>query len=129
MSSKVVEEINDKVKKMSVMELAELIKSLEETFGVSAAAPVAAVAMSAASAAPAAAAAEEKLEYKVTLKDAGANKINVIKALRAVTSLALGAAKEAVENTPFVIAEASPKDDAQKIKKELEAAGAKVELA
>lgn len=127
MPSKVVEEINEKVKKMSVMELAELIKSLEETFGVSASAPVAAVAMSAA-AAPAAAQAEEKLEYKVTLKEAGATKINVIKALRAVTSLALGAAKEAVENTPFVISEAAPKEDAQKIKKELEAAGAKVEL-
>jgi large subunit ribosomal protein L7/L12 len=124
MSSKVVDEI----KKMTVMELAELIKSLEETFGVSAAAPVAAAAPSTAATAPAAAAAEEKNEYKVTLKEAGASKINVIKALRAVTSLALGAAKEAVENTPFVITEASPKEEAQKIKKELEAAGAKVEL-
>jgi large subunit ribosomal protein L7/L12 len=121
-STKVVDEI----KKMTVMELAELIKSLEETFGVSAAAPVAAAAAPVA-AAPAAAA-EEKNEYKVTLKEAGASKINVIKALRAVTSLALGAAKEAVENTPFVISEAAPKEDAQKIKKELEAAGAKVEL-
>jgi large subunit ribosomal protein L7/L12 len=110
-STKVVDEI----KKMTVMELAELIKTLETTFGVSAAAPVAA-------------AAEEKNEYKVTLKEAGASKINVIKALRAVTSLALGAAKEAVENAPFVIAEAAPKEEAQKIKKELEAAGAKVEL-
>jgi large subunit ribosomal protein L7/L12 len=128
MPSKIVEEINEKVQKMSVMELAELIKSLEETFGVSAAAPVAVAAAPAASAAPAAAAAEEKNEYKVTLKDAGASKINVIKALRAVTSLALGAAKEAVENTPFVVAEAAPKEEAQKIKKELEAAGAKVEL-
>lgn len=124
MSSKIVDEI----KKMSVMELAELIKTLEETFGVSAAAPAAAVAMPAAGGA-APAQAEEKLEYKVTLKDAGANKINVIKALRTVTTLSLGAAKEAVENTPFVIAEASPKEDAQKIKKELEAAGAKIELA
>ncbi len=124
MASKFVEEI----KKMSVMELAELIKTLEETFGVSAAAPAAAVAMPAAAAA-APAAAEEKLEYKVTLKDAGANKINVIKALRAVTSLSLGAAKEAVENAPFVVSEAAPKEEAQKIKKELETAGAKVELA
>jgi large subunit ribosomal protein L7/L12 len=123
MSSKIVEEI----KKMSVVELAELIKTLETTFGVSAAAPVAA-APAAAAAAPAAQA-EEKLEYKVTLKDAGANKINIIKALRSVTTLSLGAAKEAVENTPFVIAEASPKEEAQKIKKELEAAGAKVDLA
>ncbi len=123
-STKVVDEI----KKMTVMELAELIKTLETTFGVSAAAPVAAAPAATAAAAPAAAVAEEKLEYKVTLKEAGASKINVIKALRAVTSLALGAAKEAVENTPFVIAEAAPKEEAQKIKKELEAAGAKVEL-
>jgi large subunit ribosomal protein L7/L12 len=123
MPSKIVDEI----KKMSVMELAELIKTLETTFGVSASAPAAAVAMPAA-AAPAAQA-EEKLEYKVTLKEAGPNKINVIKALRSVTTLSLGAAKEAVENTPFVISEATPKEDAQKIKKELEAAGAKVELA
>jgi large subunit ribosomal protein L7/L12 len=123
MPSKIV----DDIKKMSVMELAQLIKSLEETFGVSAAAPVAAAAPSAA-AAPAAAQAEEKNEYKVVLKDAGANKINVIKALRSVTSLALGAAKEAVENVPFTITEAAPKEEAQKIKKELEAAGAKVDL-
>ncbi len=113
---------------MSVMELAELIKSLEETFGVSAATPVAVAGAPAAAAAPAAAQAEEKNEYKVILKDAGANKINVIKALRSVTSLALGAAKEAVENVPFTVSEAAPKEEAQKIKKELEAAGAKVEL-
>lgn len=123
MSAKFVEEI----KKMSVMELAELIKTLEETFGVSAAAVAAPVA--AAAAAPVAAAAEEKSEYKVTLVDGGANKINVIKALRTVTTLSLGAAKEAVEGAPFVVAEAAPKEEAQKIKKELEAAGAKVELA
>ncbi len=123
MSLKLVEEI----KKMNVMELAELIKTLEETFGVSASAPVAAVAMPAAGAAPAAQA-EEKNEYKVTLKDAGANKINVIKALRSVTTLSLGAAKEAADNVPFVVAEAAPKEEAQKIKKEIEAAGGKVEL-
>lgn len=125
MSSKIVEDI----KKMSVMELAELIKTLESTFGVSAAAPVASAAPAAAvgGAAPAAQA-EEKNEYKVTLKDVGANKINVIKALRTVTSLSLGAAKEAVEGAPFVIAEASPKEEAQKIKRELESAGAKVDL-
>lgn len=123
MSSKIVEEI----KNMSVKDLADLIKTLEETFGVSASAPVAAVAMPAAGVAPAAQA-EEKSEYEVTLKDSGANKINVIKALRAVTSLALGDAKAAVENTPFVISKAAPKEEAQKIKKELEAAGAKVDL-
>mgnify|MGYP001563001683 FL=1 len=119
--------IIDEIKKMSVLELAELVKILEETFGVSAAAPAASVAMPAASAA-AAAPAEEKNEYKVILKDVGANKINVIKALRSATTLSLGAAKEAVDNVPFVVSEAAPKDDAQKMKKDLEAAGAKVEL-
>jgi large subunit ribosomal protein L7/L12 len=120
----------DEIKKMTVMELAELIKELEETFGVSAAAPAAAVAMPAAGGAAPAAAAEEKSEYKVTLKESGADKIKVIKALRAaVSTLSLGAAKEAVDNTPFVVAEAASKDDAQKIKKALEEAGAKVELA
>ena len=125
MSSKNVE-ILDFIKKMSVMELAELIKAIETEFGVSAAAPVAAVAVSAGAAAPAAA--EEKLEYKVTLEDAGAKKIDVIKALRSVTSLSLGDAKNGAENVPFVISEAAPKDEANKIKKTLEEAGAKVEL-
>jgi large subunit ribosomal protein L7/L12 len=123
MSSKMVEEIG----KLSVMDLATLIKELEEKFGVSAAAPVAAVAPAAVAAAPASA--EEKAEYKVILKEAGSDKIKVIKALRTVTTLALGAAKEAVDNVPFVIAESAPKEEAQKIKKELEAAGAKIELA
>jgi large subunit ribosomal protein L7/L12 len=122
-SSKLIEE----VKKMSVADLAKLIKELETEFGVSAAAPAAA-APAAAAAAPAVAQAEEKSEYKVTLKETGANKINVIKALRTVTTLSLGAAKEAVENVPFVVAEAASKDDAQKMKKALEEAGAKVEL-
>ncbi len=107
------------------MELAQLIKDIETEFGVSAAAPVAVAAMPAAGAAPAA---EEKLEYKVTLTDAGASKINVIKALRSVTTLSLGDAKNGAENVPFVIAEAASKDDAQKIKKALEEVGAKVEL-
>jgi len=124
MSSKIVEEIS----KMSVMELAELVKTLEVKFGVSAAAPMAATA-SVSVAAPAAAAQEEKSEFKVILKEAGSDKIKVIKALRTVTTLALGAAKEAVESAPFVVSEAAPKEDAQKIKKALEEAGAKVELA
>ena len=124
MSSRI--EILDAIKKMNVMELALLIKDIETEFGVSAAAPVAAVA--AMPAAGAAAPAEEKLEYKVTLKDAGANKINVIKALRSVTTLSLGDAKNGAENVPFVIAEAASKDDAHKIKKALEEVGAKVEL-
>lgn len=120
-TAKLVEEIG----KLSVIELATLVKSLEETFGVSAAAPVA---VAAPAGAPVVAQAEEKNEYKVTLKDSGANKINVIKALRTVTTLSLGAAKEAVENVPFVVAEAAPKEDAQKIKKALEEAGAKIDL-
>ena len=116
-TSRIVEEIG----KLSVMELAALVKSLEETFGVSAAMPVAA--------APAAAAAEEKSEFKVTLANSGAEAIKVIKALRTVTTLSLGDAKKAVESAPFVVAEAASKEDAQKIKKTLEEAGAKVELA
>lgn len=121
MSSKMIEEIS----KMSVKELADLVKALEEAFGVSAAAPVAAMPVAgAAVAAPA----EEKSEFKVTLEDAGANKLNVIKALRTVTTLSLGAAKEAVDATPFVVAEAAPKEEAQKIQKTLEEAGAKVKL-
>lgn len=118
--TKIVEDIS----KLSVMELSELVKALEEKFGVTAAAPVAV----AAAAAPVAAQAEEKSEYKVTLTNSGSDKIKVIKALRTVTTLALGAAKEAVENVPFVVAEAAPKEDAQKIKKTLEEAGAKIEL-
>ena len=81
-----------------------------------------------AAAAPAAAAEEEKSEYKVTLKEAGGEKIKVIKALRVVTSLSLGDAKKAVEGVPHVVAEAAAKEDAQKMKKTLEEAGAKVEL-
>ena len=111
MSSKFVDEIS----KMSVMELAELVKALEEKFGVSAAAPVSAAPV-AAGAAPAAVA-EEKNEFKVTLKESGSDKIKVIKAIRTVSSLSLGDAKNAVENTPFVVSEAAPKDEANKIKK------------
>jgi large subunit ribosomal protein L7/L12 len=119
--------IVDEISKLSVMELAGLVKELEEKFGVTAAAPMAAMAMpTAAGAAPAAA--EEKSEYKVTMKEAGSDKIKVIKALRTVSTLSLGAAKEAVESAPFVVAESAAKEDAQKIKKALEEAGAKVEL-
>jgi large subunit ribosomal protein L7/L12 len=123
-TAKILEEIS----KLSVMELAGLIKDLEEKFGVSAAAPVAAVATVPVTSAQAAAPAEEKNEFKITLKESGADKIKVIKALRTVSTLSLGAAKEAVENVPFVVAEAASKEDAQKIKKTLEEAGAKVEL-
>jgi len=123
--SKVVQLI-DQIGGMTVLELAEMIKALEDKFGVSASAAVAAPVAAAAAAAPAAA--EEKSEYKVTLTEAGADKIKVIKALRTVTTLSLGAAKEAVEGAPFVVSEAAPKEEAQKIKKTLEEAGAKVSL-
>lgn len=124
MSAKII----DEVKKMTVVELAKLVKDLEEEFGVSAAAPVAVAAAPAAGGE--AVAAEEKSELKVTLKDAGAEKIKVIKALRAVVStLSLKDAKEMVESVPCVVVEAAPKDDAKKMKEALEAAGAKVELA
>lgn len=123
MASKLIEEI----KKMSVVEVANLVKELEEEFGVSAAAPVAV----AGAAAPAAEAApvEEKTEFKVTLKEVGAEKIKVIKALRsAISGLSLKDAKEMAESAPSVVAEAAPKDEADKLKTALEAAGAKVEL-
>ena len=124
MSAKSKEQMIEAIGNMTVFELADLVKEMEEKFGVSAAAPVAA-------AGPAAAeeAAEEKTEFKVTLKDIGSEKIKVIKALRkAVAGLSLSDAKGAVEGAPSVIAESASKDDAKKMKEELEAAGAKVEL-
>lgn len=119
-----IDQMVEQVSKMSLLEVAELVKALEEKFGVSAAAPVAAVAAPVAAAAPA----EEKTEFKVTLKDSGAEKIKVIKALRTVTSLNLKDAKDMVDNVPAVVSESSAKDEAKKIKETLEAAGAKVEL-
>ena len=128
MASKGTEEILKQIAEMSVKDLAMLVKALEEEFGVSAAMPVAAAAAPVAGVA-APAAAEEKAEFKVTLKDAGADKIKVIKALRSVINgLNLTDAKNQVEGTPVVVAEAAPKDEAKKIKEALEAAGAKVEL-
>ena len=120
--------LNDLVEKLSalsVLEAAELSKLLEEKWGVSAAAPVA---VAAAGAAPAAAAAEEKTEFTVVLADGGANKINVIKEVRAITGLGLKEAKDLVEGAPKNVKEGVSKDDAEKFKKQLEAAGAKVEL-
>lgn len=125
MSSKSYDNILDSISKMSVMELAELVKALETKFGVSAAA-VAAPAAAAQTAAPAAQ--EEKSEFKVTLKESGEKKIDVIKALRKVTTLGLTEARNIAESAPAVIAEAASKDDAKKIKEALEAVGAKVEL-
>ena len=110
----------------SVLEIAGLVKDLEEKWGVSAAAPVAAVA--AAPVAGAAAAAEEKTEFNVVLVDAGANKINVIKEVRGLTGLGLIEAKDLVSNTPKAIKEGVSKQEAEEMKAKLEAAGAKVEL-
>lgn len=127
MSSK-QEKLIQEIGALSVIELADLVKALEKEFGVSAAMPVAAAApVAAGEVAPAA---EAKTEYKVTLKDGGAEKIKTIKALRqAMPALSLSDAKAAVEGAPTVLAATAPKEDAEKIKKLLEEAGAKVELA
>ena len=122
------EKLLEQIGSMSVIELSELVKALEEKFGVSAAMPVAQVAAPVAGEAGAAKENEEKAEYKVTLKECGPEKIKTIKALRQVTELSLTDAKKAAEEAPTVIAEAAPKDDAKKMKETLEAAGAKVEL-
>lgn len=128
MASKVMEDIVKQISEMSVKDLADMVKRLEQEFGVSAAAMTAAAAPAAAPAA-AAPVAEEKSEYKVTLKEAGSDKIKVIKALRAVLpGLNLTDAKEKVEGAPVVLAESASKDDAHKMKEAIEAAGAKVEL-
>lgn len=118
------QEIIDSIASMSVLDLSELIKEMETKFGVSAAAAVA-VAAPAGAAAPAA---EAKTEFDVILTAAGDNKVGVIKAVRAVTSLGLKEAKDLVESAPATVKEAASKDEAEKMKKELEAAGAKVEL-
>jgi large subunit ribosomal protein L7/L12 len=119
------EEILNTIASMSVLELSELIKDMESKFGVSAAA---AVAVAAPTGAAAAAPAEVKNEFDVILTASGDNKVSVIKAVRAVTTLGLKEAKDLVEGAPQTVKEAVPKADAEKMKKELEAAGAKVEL-
>ncbi|HCN27396.1 MAG TPA: 50S ribosomal protein L7/L12 [Verrucomicrobiales bacterium] len=124
--NKIVEELSG----LTVLEVAELVKSLEEKWGVSAAAPVAAVAVAAGGAGGApAAAAEEKTEFDVILADGGSNKIAVIKEVRAVVpGLGLAEAKKLVESAPQKLKEGAKKDEAEEIKKKLEAAGAKVEI-
>ena len=121
------EQVVEFISNMTVLELADFIKELEEKFGVSAAAPVAAVAAAPAAAAPAEAA-EEKTEFDVILKEAGANKIAVIKVVRALTSLGLKEAKDKVDGAPSTIKEAASKEDAEEAKKQLTEAGAVVEL-
>ena len=118
-------EIIAAIESMTILELADLVKAMEEKFGVSAAAPVAAA--GAAAAAPAEAA-EEKTEFDVVLKDAGAEKIKVIKEVRAITGLGLKEAKEAVEGTPKTLKEGVSKEDAEKIKAKLVEVGAEVEI-
>lgn len=120
------EQVVDFIANMTVLELSVFIKELEDKFGVSAAAPVAAFA--AAPVAAAEAAEEEKTEFDVILQEAGANKIGVIKVVRALTSLGLKEAKAKVDETPSVILEAVAKDAANDAKKQLEEAGAKVEV-
>src|SRR5690554_3177193 len=119
-------EIMEAIKNMTVLELSELVKALEEEFGVSAAAPVAvAAAPGAAGAAPAE---EEKTEFDVVLADVGAQKIKVIKVVRELTSLGLKEAKELVDNAPKPVKEGLSKDEAEALKAKLEEAGATVEL-
>jgi large subunit ribosomal protein L7/L12 len=120
------EEIIDALSNMSVLEVTELVKDLEEKWGVSAAAPVAAVA--AAPAGGEAAAAEEKTEFDVVMTSFGANKVAVIKAVRSITGLGLKEAKDLVEGAPAAIKEGVSKDESEEIKKQLEEAGASVEV-
>ena len=119
-----LEQIIADVKELKLLEVAELVKMMEEEFGVSAAAPVAVVAAGG----DAGAAAEEKSDFEVVLTDAGAEKIKVIKVVREITGLGLKEAKEVVDNAPKTIKENVGKDDAEKIKAQLEEVGAKVEL-
>jgi large subunit ribosomal protein L7/L12 len=122
------EDVVDFISNMSVLELSEFIKELEEKFGVSAAAPVAIAAAGAAPADAGAAAAEEKTDFDVILASAGDQKIKVIKEIRAITALGLKEAKDLVESAPQPIKEGISKDEAQDIKAKIEAAGGTVEL-
>lgn len=122
------DELIEEIKQMSVIDLAEVVKALEEEFGVSAAAPVAVAAPAAGGDATGDAGAEEKTEFDVTLKDIGANKIAVIKAVREVTSLGLKEAKDLVEAAPKPIKEGVSKEESEEIKTKIEASGASVEI-
>jgi large subunit ribosomal protein L7/L12 len=120
------DQLVEELSKKTVLEIAELVKMLEDKWGVSAAAPVAVAAVGGAAAGGAPA--EEKTAFDVILKDAGANKINVIKEVRALTGLGLAEAKALVEGAPKTVKEGVTKEDSEKMKKQLEAAGAKVEV-
>ena len=118
------EQIVDAVAEKSLMEVMELVKAIEEKFGVSAAAPVAAAGPAAAAAGPV----EEQTEFNIILKSAGDKKVEVIKAVRAITGLGLKEAKDLVEGAPQTVKEAASKEESEKMKKDLEAAGATVEV-
>ncbi len=120
-----VQTILEEIEKLTLIEAAELVKAMEEKFGVSAAAPVAVAAVAAA---PAEAAADEASEVSVILADAGSNKIAVLKEVRAITGLGLKEAKDLVDAAPKAIKEGVKKEEAEALKKQLEAAGAKIEL-
>ena len=124
MASEKITNILEEIKSLTILELADLVKAVEEEFGVSAAAPVGAVAVAGA----AAPAAEEKTEFDVVLKSFGAKKLDVIKAVREITGLGLKEAKELVEGCPKALKEGVSKDEAEALKKQLEEAGASVEL-
>jgi large subunit ribosomal protein L7/L12 len=125
-----VDQVLDLIKEMTILEVRDLNKRLQDEFGITAAAPVAVAAPAAAPGAPAAApeAEEEKTEWTVALKDFGANKINVIKAIREVTTLGLKEAKELVESAPTTVKEGIPKSEAETVVKKLQEAGATVEM-
>ena len=124
MASEKITNILEEIKSLTIVELADLVKAVEEEFGVSAAAPVGVVAVAGA----AAPAAEEKTEFDVVLKSFGAKKLDVIKAVREITGLGLKEAKEMVEGAPKTVKEGVSKDEAESVKKALEAAGATVEI-
>jgi large subunit ribosomal protein L7/L12 len=124
------DELIDEIKGLSVLELADLVKALEDEFGVSAAAPIQmATVAGVAGTAEAAAEVEEQTEFNVTLKEIGPNKIQVIKAVREVTTLGLKEAKDLVESAPTAIREAIPREEADSLKEKLEGAGAVVDVA
>jgi large subunit ribosomal protein L7/L12 len=128
MSDTKLTDIANTIKGLTVLEAADLVKMLEADLGITAAAPMMMAGGAAAGGAAAAAPAEEKTSFNVLLKDAGANKIGVIKEVRAVTNLGLKEAKDLVEAAPKMVKESVPKAEAEDLKKKLEAAGAKVEL-
>jgi len=125
MASEKITNIVEEIKTLTILELADLVKAVEEEFGVSAAAPVGVVAVAGAAAAPAA---EEKTEFDVVLTGFGDKKLNVIKVIREITGLGLKEAKDMVEGCPKNVKEGISKEDAEKIKADLEAAGATVEI-